>query len=167
MNKQYKINQQIRYPQIRLINENGENLGLVSLEEAVKLVIEKNLDLVEISSTAKPPVCRMIDFKKFKYLEQKSEQKAKKKTKTTELKVTRITLNSSENDLKTRIKTIESFLKLNNSVKIVLNLKGREKNHVDLAFTKFKSFLTMIEGEYKLVQELKKQGWNISAIIAR
>ncbi|MBI3458729.1 translation initiation factor IF-3 [Candidatus Azambacteria bacterium] len=167
MHKQYKINQQIKYSPLRLINETGENLGIVPLEEAVRLVIEKGLDLVEISSTAKPPVCRMIDFKKFKYLEEKSEKQAKKKTKVIELKVARITLNASENDLKTKLKNINNFLKLNNSVKIVLNLKGREKNHVDLAFTKFKSFLTMIEGEFRIIQEIKKQGWNISAIITK
>lgn len=124
--KFYRLNQYITANKVRVINEQGKQLGIFSLAEALKKAKDLNLDLVEVAPTASPPVCKIIDFKKFKYLESKKQQKEKQKTKKVEIKEIRVKPFIAENDLNFRIKKAESFLKEGNKVKFVVRFKGRQ-----------------------------------------
>ncbi len=131
-NKFYRINQYIRADKVRVCDETGKQIGVMSVQEAVQKAEELKLDLVEVAPKAIPPVCRIIDFKKFKYLEAKKEQEEKKKIKKSELKEIRLTLFMAENDLNFRLKHAEEFIKDGHKVKINLRLRGRQVTKKDL-----------------------------------
>ena len=104
------INEQIRDKEIRLIGENGEQLGIMSSRDAMKMAIEAELDLVKIAPTAKPPVCKIIDYRKYRYEQAKREKEAKKKQKVTEVKEIRLSPNIDDNDLNTKANQAKKFL---------------------------------------------------------
>ena len=117
------INEQIRDKEVRLIGANGEQLGVFSVKEAMKMADEANLDLVKIAPNAKPPVCKIIDYGKFKYEQVRKEKDAKKKQKTVELKEIRLSPNIDTNDLNTKINAARKFLSKGNRVKITLRFR--------------------------------------------
>lgn len=123
--KYYPINQYIRAEQVRVIDETGKQVDVMSLAEALKKAAEKKLDLVEVAANAKPPVCKIIDFKKFRYLEAKKAQKEKKAAKKVELKEIRLTPFMAENDFNFRLKRTEEFLKQGNKVRLTVRFQGR------------------------------------------
>lgn len=133
-NKFYRVNQYIQAGQIRVVDEKGEQIGIMDFQEAIKKAQEEKKDLVEIGPKAVPPVCKIIDFKKFKYLESKKEQEENKRNKKVELKEIRLGLFMAENDLNFRLGRAEEFLKDGHKVKITLKLKGRQITKRDLAF---------------------------------
>jgi len=133
-NKFYRINQYIQAEKVRVVDEKAKQLGVISLQEALKKAEELKLDLVEVAPKAVPPVCKIIDFKKFKYLEAKKEQQEKKKSKKTELKEIRLGLFMAENDLNFRLNHAAEFLKEGHKVKISLKFKGRQATRKDLGF---------------------------------
>jgi translation initiation factor IF-3 len=133
-NKFYRINQYIKAEKVRVCDEKGKQIGVMSLQEALKRAEELKVDLVEVAPQAIPPVCRLIDFKKFKYLEAKKEQEEKKKAKKSELKEIRLTLFMAENDLNFRLKRAEEFIKEGHKVKISLRFKGRQVTKKDLGY---------------------------------
>ncbi len=124
------INEQIRDKEVRLIGEDGEQLGVMSSREAQKLAEEAGLDLVKIAPTAKPPVCKIIDYGKFKYEQTRKEKEAKKKQKTTEIKEIRLSPNIDKNDLNTKISAAQKFISKGDKVKITLRFRGREMAHM-------------------------------------
>ena len=124
------INGQIRDREVRLIGENGEQLGIMSSREAQRLADEAELDLVKIAPTAKPPVCKIIDYGKFRYESQRKEKEAKKKQKTVELKEVRLSPNIDTADLATKVNNARKFLSKGNKVKITLRFRGREMAHI-------------------------------------
>lgn len=140
--KRYLINQQIKAPQVRLISEKGENLGIVSNYEALVKSTEANLDLIEISPSAKPPVCKIADYKKFLYQEHQKEKQASKKTHKTETKEFRFGPYIGENDLKTKIERAKEFIAKRNNVKVTVVFKGREKAHPEIGKEKAKKFVS-------------------------
>lgn len=142
--KFYRINQYINTEKVRVINAEGKQIGVLSLSQALAKAQEARLDLVEVAARANPPVCKIIDFKKFKYLEAKKQQEEKKKRKKSELKEIRLTLFIAENDLNFRIKKIEKFLKEGNKVKINLMLRGRQITKKNLAYTLFKKVIDKV-----------------------
>jgi len=142
--KFYRINQYISAEKIRVIDAKGKQIGVLSLNQALTKAQEAKLDLVEVAAKANPPVCKIIDFKKFKYLEAKKQQEEKKKIKKSELKKIRLTLFIAENDLNFRIKKIEKFLKEGHRVKINLMLRGRQITKKDLAYTLFKKVIDKV-----------------------
>ncbi len=127
------INEQIRDKEVRLIGENGEQLGVMSAKEAQKLAEEAGLDLVKIAPTAKPPVCKIVDYGKFKYEQARKEKEAKKKQKVIEVKEIRLTPNIDTNDLNTKINAAKKFLTKGDKVKITLRFRGREMAHMGSA----------------------------------
>jgi len=131
-------------------------LGILNTEKAIEIAKEKNLDLVEIAPTAKPPVCKIIDYGKYKYQQSKKEQHRKTKQKKSEVKGIRIGLSTSLHDLEHKIKQIEEFLKEGHKIRVEIKLKGREKAHQNLAKDKLNSFLQMIRVDYKIDEEAKK-----------
>ena len=124
------INEQIRDREIRLIGEDGEQLGIMSAREAMKIAQEAELDLVKIAPAAKPPVCKIIDYGKYKYEQARKEKEAKKKQKTVEVKEVRLSPNIDTNDLNTKINNAKKFISKGNKVKVTLRFRGREMVHV-------------------------------------
>jgi len=125
------INEQIRDKEVRLIGENGEQLGIMSAKEALKLAEEAELDLVKIAPTAKPPVCRIVDYGKFKYEQIRKEKEAKKKQRVIEIKEIRLSPNIDTNDLNTKVNAARKFLTKGDRVKITLRFRGREMAHMN------------------------------------
>ena len=124
------INEQIRDREVRVIGEDGQQLGIMSAKEAMKLAQEAELDLVKIAPTAKPPVCKIIDYGKYRYELARKEKEARKKQKVVELKEVRLSPNIEENDLNTKINAARKFVTKGNKVKITLRFRGREMAHM-------------------------------------
>ena len=124
------INEQIRDREVRLISENGEQLGIMSAREAMKIAQEAELDLVKIAPQAKPPVCKIIDYGKYKYEQTRKEKEARKKQKTVEIKEVRLSPNIDTNDLNTKMNNAKKFISKGNKVKVTLRFRGREMAHV-------------------------------------
>ena len=124
------INEQIRDKEVRLIGEHGEQLGIMSSRDALKLAKEADLDLVKVAPMAKPPVCKIIDYGKYRYEMLRKEKEAKKKQKTIEVKEIRLSPNIDVNDLNTKIAATRKFLTKGNKVKVTLRFRGREMAHM-------------------------------------
>ena len=124
------INEQIRDKEVRLIGEDGEQLGIVSVKEALRLAEEAGLDLVKIAPTAKPPVCKIVDYGKFKYEQLRKEKEAKKKQKVVEIKEIRLSPNIDTNDLNTKMNAARKFITKGDRVKVTLRVRGREMAHM-------------------------------------
>ncbi|PXV93633.1 translation initiation factor 3 (bIF-3) [Lachnotalea glycerini] len=125
------INEQIRDKEIRLIGEDGEQLGVMSAKDALKLAKEAELDLVKIAPTAKPPVCKIIDYGKYRYELARKEKEAKKKQKTIDIKEVRLSPNIDGNDLKTKVNAARKFIEKGDKVKVTLRFRGREMAHMN------------------------------------
>ena len=125
------INEQIRDKEVRLIGEDGEQLGIVSSRDALKMAEEAGLDLVKIAPTAKPPVCKIVDYGKYKYEQVRKEKEAKKKQKVIDIKESRLSPNIDTNDLNTKIGAARKFLTKGDRVKITLRFRGREMAHMN------------------------------------
>ena len=125
------INEQIRDKEVRLIGEDGEQLGIVSSRDALKMAEEAGLDLVKIAPTAKPPVCKIVDYGKYKYEQVRKENEAKKKQKVIDIKEIRLSPNIDTNDLNTKIGAARKFLTKGDRVKITLRFRGREMAHMN------------------------------------
>ncbi len=125
------INEQIRDKEVRVIGENGGQLGIMPTREAMKLAEEAGLDLVKIAPTAQPPVCRIVDYGKYKYEQLRKEKEARKKQKVIEIKEIRLSPNIDTNDLNTKTNSARKFLTKGDRVKITLRFRGREMAHMN------------------------------------
>ncbi len=125
------INEQIRDKEVRVIGENGEQLGVMSPKDAMKLAKEAEVDLVKIVPGANPPVCKIIDYGKYKYELIRKEKEAKKKQKTVEVKEVRLSPNIDINDLNTKCNSARKFIEKGNKVKVTLRFRGREMAHIE------------------------------------
>ncbi len=165
-NKRIYTNHQIRAEKVRVIDENGQQIGIMNLEEAVNLAKKKGLDLIQITEKAEPPVCKLDDLGKFLYRLNKKQKTIKQGG---ELKNLRISFNISDHDLETRIKQAEKLLKKKNKIRIEMRLKGREKALQDFAKEKIKKFLEKINQkiEIKIERELKKEPRGLTVIISK
>ena len=134
------INEQIRDREIRLIGEDGEQLGIMSARDAMKLAREANLDLVKIAPTAKPPVCKIIDYGKYRYEQARREKEARKKQKTIEVKEIRLSPNIDTNDLNTKVNQARKFVLGGNKVKVAVRFRGRELAHTAVGKTILEDF---------------------------
>lgn len=125
------INEQVRDREVRLISESGEQLGIMSAKEAMKIAREAELDLVKIAPNAKPPVCKIIDYGKYRYELARKEKEARKKQKTIDVKEVRLSPNIDTNDLNTKVNQARKFLSKGDKVKVTLRFRGRELAHVN------------------------------------
>ena len=139
------MNEKIRAREIRVIGEDGEQFGILTVSEALALAAEKNLDLVEISPNATPPVCKIMDYGKFKYEKTKKEKENKKKQKNVVIKEIRIKPHIDEHDKETKISQIKKFIEKEYKVKISLRLSGREKLHAESAVKILDDFANSFE----------------------
>lgn len=125
------INEQIRDKEVRVLSETGEQLGIMSAKEAQKLAEEAGVDLIKIAPTATPPVCKIMDFGKYRYEQARREKDAKKKQKVVEVKEVRLSPNIDTNDLNTKVNMARKFLSKGDRVKVTLRFRGRELAHVN------------------------------------
>ena len=160
------INEQIRDREVRLIGADGEQLGIVSSREAQKIADEAGLDLVKIAPNAKPPVCKVIDYGKYRYEQARKEKDAKKKQKTVELKEIRLSPNIEANDLNTKMNAAKKFLAKGNKVKITLRFRGREMAHMNASKHILDDFAANL-AEVSVVEKAPKiEGRSISMVLA-
>ena len=160
------INEQIRDREIRLIGSNGEQLGIMSAREAMKLAEEAELDLVKIAPNAKPLVCKIIDYGKYRYELARKEKEAKKKQKTVEVKEIRLSPNIDTNDLNTKVNAAKKFLSKGNKVKITLRFRGREMAHIAQSKHILDDFAKEVEDMAVVEKAPKQEGRSISMVLA-
>lgn len=166
---QYKYNQQIRVPEVRVIDEQGEFLGVMPTSQALGIAEERGFDLVEVSPKEQPPVCKLLDFGAFKYQKEKELKQQKAHAKKVEVKGIRLSVKIGQHDLDNRINQAIGFLEDGQKLKIEIILRGREKAHGDLALAKIQDFINQLTQTYELFTEQppKRQGGNVSAIVGR
>lgn len=152
------INEQIRDREIRLIGENGEQLGIMSSREAMKLAREAELDLVKIAPNAKPPVCKIIDYGKYRYELARKEKEAKKKQRTMEVKEVRLSPNIDVNDLNTKANQARKFIMKGDRVKVSLRFRGRELAHVNYSKQILDNFYEKLEDIAVVDKPAKMEG---------
>ena len=160
------INEQIRDKEVRLIGADGEQLGIVSGKEAQKLAEEAGLDLVKIAPTAKPPVCKIIDYGKYRYEQARKEKEAKKKQKTIELKEIRLSPNIDTNDLNTKINSAKKFIEKGNKVKVTLRFRGREMAHMNQSKYILDDFAESLADVAVVEKAPKVEGRSIGMVLA-
>ena len=159
------INEQIRDREVRLIGEDGEQLGIMSAREAMKIAMEAELDLVKIAPTAKPPVCKIIDYGKYKYEQTRKEKEAKKKQRTVEIKEVRLSPNIDTNDLNTKVNNAKKFISKGNKVKVTLRFRGREMAHVQQSRHILDNFAEMLSDIAVVEKAAKLEGRNMSMVL--
>ena len=149
------INGQIRDKEIRLISETGEQLGIMSAKEGQKVADERNLDMVKISPQAKPPVCKIMDYSKYKFDLAKKEKEARKKQKVIDVKEIRLSPNIDTHDVQVKVKNATKFLKSGNKVKVSIRFRGRELSRQDVAKDIMKDFAEQVS-EYGIIEKEPK-----------
>ena len=159
------INEQIRDREVRLIGENGEQLGIMSAKEAYFKAQEAGLDLVKIAPAAKPPVCKIIDYGKFRYEQSRKEKEAKKKQKTVEIKEVRLSPNIDTNDLNTKVNNARKFISKGNKVKVTLRFRGREMAHVQQSRHILDDFAELLTDIAVVEKPAKLEGRNMSMVL--
>ena len=159
------MNEQIRDKEIRLIDENGEQLGIVATKDAQLMASQKNLDLVKISPNAVPPVCKIMDFGKFKYEVAKKEKESKKKQKVVVVKEIRLRPVIEINDLKTKAKMTCKFLEAGDKVKVAVRFRGRELGHKEIGYQVINKFIELLEDAGTPDKEPKFEGNNLILMI--
>ena len=161
-----RINEEIRVKEVRLIDENGENRGVISIREALQLAVDAGLDLIEISPQAVPPVCKILDFGKYKYEMQKRKAEAKKNQKVIEIKELKLRPMIDTHDYEVKIKQAKKFLGEGNKVKFTMRFKGREMNTSNLGQDVLHRILDDLEGLYKLDSEPKMEGRQMMMLLS-
>jgi len=153
-----RVNDRIRAPEIRLIGAEGENIGVVHPAKALDLAVEAGLDLVEISPNATPPVCKIMDFGKFKYEQQKRESEARKKQKTIDVKEVKLRPGTDNHDFDRKVSDAIKFLENGDKVKVTLRFRGREMAHQNLGREQLEKIAERIEGIGKIENMPKMEG---------
>ena len=162
---EFLINESINYPQISLINSTGEQIGIYSSNEALNLALQEGLDLVLISDKSQPPVCKIIDYGKYKFSQEKKAKEAKKKQHNTILKEVKMRYKIEEHDYKVRINQALRFLQAGDKVKATIVLKGREIQHTNLAMELLKKMAIDLKDNSNIQQIPTKDGRNITMIL--
>ena len=161
-----QINEQIRDREVRVISEDGEQLGVMSAKEALKKAEEKNLDLVKIAPNAKPPVCKIMDYGKYRFEQAKREKEAKKNQKIIEVKEVRLSLNIDTNDFNTKLRNAIKFLSDGNKVKVSVRFRGREMAHPELGATILQKFIDGCAEVGSVDKQPKLEGRSMVVVIS-
>lgn len=165
ISKDFSINEEIREKEVRLIGNDGEQLGVVSSNEARKLAEEKDLDLVMISPNAKPPVCKIMDYGKFVYEQSKKEKEAKKKQKVISIKEIRVSLTIEEHDIDIKAKNARKFLLDGDKVKITVRFRGREMELGHIAERILNNFTAKLEDVSIIEKKPKREGRSMTLVL--
>lgn len=161
------INEQIRDKEVRVIGEDGEQLGIMSAKDAMKLAREAELDLVKIAPTAKPPVCKIVDYGKYRYEQMRKEKEAKKKQKTIDIKEVRFSPNIDTNDLNTKINQARKFLSKGDKVKVSIRFRGRELAHTEIGIDILNNFAAQLEDVAVVEKPAKVEGRSMVMFLAK
>jgi len=156
--KELQINEEIRVREVRLIGDDGEQLGIVSYRDAMRMAEEKDLDLVLMSPNAKPPVCKIMDYGKYKYDTIKKAKEAKKNQKTITLKEVRLSPNIEEHDLNVKVTQALKFLGQGNKVKVSIRFRGRELGRTEIGYDVMNDFLELIKDAGKVEKKPRMEG---------
>ena len=160
------LNEEIREPEVRLISEEGEQLGVMSGEQALRIAEEREMDLVLISPQAKPPVCKIMDYGKFRFEQLKKEKEAKKNQKVVEIKEIRMSPSIDTNDFNTKVKSAVKFLNDGNRVKVTVRFRGREMAHTSLGQELLKKFGADCSEIATIAKDAKLEGRNMSMFLS-
>ena len=163
---QVRINRAIRVKEVRVIDPEGKQLGILPIFEALRVAASVELDLVEVSPKSEPPVCRIMDYGKFKYQQQKKAHDAKKKQAVIHLKEVKMRPKTEEHDFQFKLRHIESFLKEGNKIKVTVVFRGRELAHPDLGRNMVNRIVEGIKEIGKVEQDAKFEGRNFIMILA-
>ena len=164
--KNIRVNARIRAPEVRVIGPNAEQIGVVVIKRALELAVEQGLDLVEVAPTSKPPVCRIMDFSKYKYDQEKKERRVKKSQRIVHLKQIRVKPHIDENDYQVKLRQSIGFLKKKDKVKINLFFRGREMSFKDLGKQVLERFMTDIAPHGQIESSPMMEGRVMSVVIA-
>ncbi len=161
-----RINERIRVPEVRLVGPDDNQLGVVSIQKALEMASQYELDLVEVAPQASPPVCRIIDFSKFKYDQEKKEREAKKHQRRFRLKEIRLKPNIDDHDYQVKVKQAVGFLKKKDKVKVSLFFRGRQMEHLDLGRKILDRFILDVQNDGQIEKEPVLEGRVISFMVA-
>ncbi len=161
-----RVNRMIRIPRVMVVDEDGEQLGILDTAEALAIAEEKGLDLVEVAPAARPPVCKIMDYGKFKYEQAKKAKKAKQASHTTKVKTIQFRPKTDDHDYDFKKKHIVTFLQSGNKVKIVMRFRGREISHVDLALEFLRHLVAEIAEYGAPESEPQREGRLITFVVA-
>ncbi len=166
ISKEAMINEEIRDAEVRVIDETGAMLGILPIEEALRLAEERNLDLVNVSPNANPPVCKILDYGKYRYEIQKREKDAKKRQKVTEVKEVRLSTFIEEHDIQVKAKNASKFLQEGNRVKVSLRLRGRERDYANHAIEVMNEFAESLSDICTVDKKPKFEGRGITMFLS-
>ncbi len=152
ISKEHLINEEIRAKEVRLVGTEGEQIGIKPLREALQMAMDLNLDLVNVAPTAKPPVCRIMDYGKFRYEQQKKEKEARKNQKIVDIKEVWFRANIEEHDFQTKLRNVIKFLKDGDKVKCSVRFRGREITHADIG----KKILDRVKDEVAEISNVER-----------
>ena len=161
-----RINDQVRSPTVRLIGPEGEQLGVVIIQRARELADQYELDLVEVAAGSQPPVCRIMNFSKYKYEQEKREKEAKKHSRQSHLKEIRVKPNIKEHDYQVKLKHIQEFLKKGDKVKISLFFRGRELSHPEMARQIMEKFVADVTTHGQIEKKPTQEGRILLMVVA-
>lgn len=161
----FLVNEEIKFSQVQVIDENGEKLGKININQAIEMAEEKGLDLVLVSPNQDNPVCKMLDYSKYKFEMAKKAKEAKKKQKVIEIKEIRLSPNIDKHDLEVKAKMASKFLEAGNKVKVSMRFRGRELNFINQGKEMMKGFQEMIENS-QIEKEAKIEGKNLTMFLS-
>lgn len=165
-NLDHLINEEIDVAELRLISDEGEQLGLMSSEEALKIAEERDMDLVMIAPNSKPPVCKIMDYGKFRFEQSKREKEAKKNQHVIEVKEIRMSPSIGENDFNTKLRAGQKFLSEGNRLKVTVRFRGREMAHTNIGEQLLKDFAAKCSDVASMDKNAKLEGRNMSMFLS-
>lgn len=165
-NKELQINEEIKDKEVRLIDTNGEQLGIMSAKQALEIAMERELDLVKIAPQAKPPVCKIMDYGKFTFEQSKREKEARKNQKVINVKEIRFSPKIEEHDLNVKARNAQRFLKDGNKVKVTIRFRGREIDHIAYGEKALERFYELLKDYCVIEKPAKLEGKNLSLTLS-
>ena len=162
-----RINEEIRAREVRVVSADNDQLGIMSVRDALAMAEEQHLDLVEVAPNGKPPVCRIMNYGKYRYEQQKREKEAKKKQKTFTLKEVKLRPHIEDHDFYVKLKNAAKFLGDGNKVKVTIMFRGRELSHPELGLNVLTRFASELTDQAVVEKEAKLEGRNMTMILAK
>ena len=166
ISKEHMINEEIRAKEVRVVGANGEQIGVVSLREALQLAMDANMDLVNVAPTAKPPVCRIMDYGKFRFEQSKKEKEARKNQKIINIKEIRFSPTIEDHDLNFKARNAQKFLQDGDKVKVTIRFRGREVDHVTFGEKALGRFYDIVKDHCVVEKPAKLEGKNMTMVLA-
>ncbi|NLN41660.1 MAG: translation initiation factor IF-3 [Clostridiales bacterium] len=165
-NRELSVNEGIRDKEVRVIDVNGEQLGIMSPKKALEIAQQRDLDLVKVAPKANPPVCRIMDYGKYRFDMAKREKEARKHQRTINVKEVRLSANIEEHDMGVKAKHADKFLKAGDKVKVTIRFRGREMAHTSIGYDVMNRFVEMVTQEHIIERKPKLEGRNMIMILA-